>query len=168
MITSLGVPLAIVVWLVIGVIKLVTEQTPAIIRFRQERGADQDEHRQSLEHRRLRHKELLELTEAGSRTYTEEQLTQHLSEVYVEFQAVNGFIREIVTTRLEEITSQLDQILLDVRDLPPMKERLAEVRMYARALDSRLNVVAGLLEKLYGETIFEEAVPPEDSGPPAS
>lgn len=168
MITSFGVPLAIVVWLVIGIIKLVTEQAPAIITFRQKRGADRDEHQQSLEHRRLRHKELLELTEAGSRTYTEEQLTQHLSEVYVEFQAVNGFIRETVSTRLEEITGQLDQILLDVRDLPPMKERLAEVRMYAKALDDRLNTVAGLLEKLYGETVLEEVVSPEIDESPAS
>ncbi len=163
MVTSLGVPLAVVVWLVIGVIKLVTAEAPAAIRFRQQRGADRDEHRQSLEHRRLRHKELLELTEAGSRTYTEEQLTQHLSEVYVEFQAVNGFIRETVSVRLEEITGQLDQILLDVRDLPPMKERLAEVRMYAKALDNRLNIITRILEGLYGETVFEEVVPPDSS-----
>lgn len=163
MVTSLGVPLAVVVWLAIGVIKLVTAEAPAVIRFRQQRGADRDEHRQSLEHRRLRHKELLELTEAGSRTYTEEQLTQHLSEVYVEFQAVNGFIRETVSVRLEEISRQLDRVLLDVRDLLPMRERLIEVRMYAKALNDRLDVAGNLLEKLYGETVFEEVVPPDSS-----
>lgn len=163
MVTSLGVPLAVLVWLVIGVIKLVTTEAPAVIRFRQKRGADRDEHRQSLEHRRLRHKELLELTEAGSRTYTEEQLTQHLSEVYVEFQAVNGFIRETVSVRLEEISRQLDRVLLDVRDLQPMRERLAEVRMYAKALNDRLDVVGNLLEKLYGETVFEEVIPSDSN-----
>lgn len=162
-VTTLGVPATIIVWLLYGILKL----APVVIGRYQTRRAGQDKHDQQIEQRKVLHEELLELTEAGSRTYTEEQLTQHLSEVYVEFQAVNAFIRDIVSTRLEEITGQLDQILLDVRDLPPMKERLAEVRMYARALDNRLNIIAKILEKLYGETVFEEILPSEVGQTPA-
>ena len=150
-ITTLGVPLGIVVWVAIGIINLVTRQTPVVLKRYQERRADQDEHQQELEQRRLRHEELMELTEAGSRTYTEEQLTHHLSEIYVEFQAVNGFVREIVSVRLEEIVRKLDMVLLDVHDLPPTKERLAEVREYAQALSDKLTLVTAALEKLHDE-----------------
>lgn len=157
-ITTLGVPLGIVIWVAIGVIKLATLHGPAVVQRYQARRADQDEHLQDLEQRRLRQEQLLELTEAGSRTYTEEQLTHHLSELYVEFQAVNAFIREIVSVRLDEIVQKLDQVLLDVRDLPFMKERLAEIRMYARACNDRLEAVTTALEDLHGETVFQEVV----------
>lgn len=155
-VTELGAPVAIIIWLLVGIIKL----APSVIGRYQSRRATQDKHTQQLDQRKQLHEELLELTEAGSRTYTEEQLTQHLSEVYVEFQEVNKFIRETVSVRLEEILRKLDQVLLDVRDLSSMKERLAEVRMYSRALNKRLNTVSGLLEKFYGDAIFEEGVLP--------
>jgi hypothetical protein len=168
LITTLGIPLGVVIWVAIGVIKLATEHGPTVVKRYQDRRADQDEHQQDIEQRRLRHEELMELTEAGSRTYTEEQLTHHLSELYVEFQAVNAFVREIVSGRLVEIVRKLDQVLLDVHHIPLMIERLSEVRMYAKALNERLVWVTDVLEKLHDETSFQEAVDPAGGSSSAS
>lgn len=153
LITTLGVPLGIIIWIAIGIISLVNKQAPAVIKRYQDQWADSEEHAQSLEDQKLKHRlrreELLALTEAGNRTYTEEQLTHHLSEVYVEFQAVNLFIREVVQVRLREIEKKLDLALLNVGDLAVMKERLAEVRMYTRAI---YNYLEADDEKIMAET----------------
>jgi hypothetical protein len=141
LIMTFGVPIGVIIWIAIGVIKLVTEHGPAVVSRYQDRKTDQAEHTQDIERQRLRHQELMELTEAGSRTYTEEQLTQHLSEIYTEFGTVNAFIRETVSATLQRIETKVDQILLDVRDIAPMKERLAEIRMYARSLHKQLEVL---------------------------
>lgn len=136
-ITTLGVPLGIIIWIAIGIINLINRQGPAVVKRYQERKADETEHTQSLEEQKLKHllrrDELLALTEAGNRTFTEEQLTHHLSEVYGEFQATNEFIRKAVSDSLQRIEQKLDQALIDRRDFVEMKERLAEVRMYTRA-----------------------------------
>lgn len=137
LVTTLGVPLAIIIWIAIGIINLVNKQGPAVVKRYQERKADETEHTQSLEEQKLKHllrrDELLTLTEAGNRTFTEEQLTHHLSEVYGEFQATNEFIRKSVSDSLQRIEQKLDQALIDKRDFAEVKERLAEVRMYTRA-----------------------------------
>ncbi len=136
-VTTLGVPLGIIIWVAIGIINLVNKQGPAVVKRYQERKADETGHTRSLEERKLKHllrrDELLTLTEAGNRTFTEEQLTHHLSEVYGEFQATNEFIRKTVSNSLQRIEQKLDQALIDKRDFAEVKERLAEVRMYARA-----------------------------------
>lgn len=136
LVTTLGVPLTILVWFAIGVIKLVFREAPAVLNRYQARKTDQVEHTQEIESRRLRHSELMELTEAGSRTYTEEQLTQHLSEVYSEFGSANTFIRETVFVSLQRIEGKLDQVLIDIRNIAPMTERIAEIRMYVRAIST--------------------------------
>lgn len=137
LITTLGVPLGIIIWVTIGIFNLVNKQAPVVIQRYQARVADQTEHVQSLEEQKLQHMlrrdELQALTEAGARTFTEEQLTHHLSEVYGEFAATNEFIRKAVAVSLERIEGKLDQALIDKRDFLEMKERLAEVRMYSRA-----------------------------------
>ena len=137
LITTLGVPLGIIIWVAIGIFNLVNKQAPVVIQRYQARVADQTEHTQALEEQKLQHMlrrdELAALTEAGVRTFTEEQLTHHLSEVYGEFATTNEFIRKTVAASLERIESKLDQALIDKRDFLDMKERLAEVRMYTRA-----------------------------------
>lgn len=137
LITTLGIPLGIIIWVAIGIINLINKQGPAVVKRYQERKADETEHTQSLEEQKLKHllrrDELLTLTEAGNRTFTEEQLTHHLSEVYGEFQATNEFIRKTVSNSLQRIEQKLDQVLIDKRDFAEVKERLAEVRMYTRA-----------------------------------
>lgn len=137
LITTLGVPLGIIIWVAIGIINLINKQAPVVIQRYQARVADQTEHVQSLEEQKLQHMlrrdELQALTEAGARTFTEEQLTHHLSEVYGEFAATNEFIRKAIAASLERIESKLDRALIDKRDFLEMKERLAEVRMYSRA-----------------------------------
>lgn len=133
---TFGVPLGLVSLAAVGLIKLIVEQVPAVISRYQSRRADQDEHQQELEQRRLRHKELMELSEAGSRTYTEEQLTQHLSEVYTEFGLVNGFIRDTVFGALQRIEAKIDQALVDTRCVTQLAERLSEIRMYVRSIST--------------------------------
>jgi len=145
LVTTLGVPLGIIIWVAIGIINLFNKQGPAVVKRYQERKADETEHTQSLEEQKLKHllrrDELLTLTEAGNRTFTEEQLTHHLSEVYVEFQATNKFIRKAVSDSLLRIEQKLDQALIDKRDFIEVKERLAEVRMYTRASYDYLEAV---------------------------
>lgn len=131
-ITELGIPIGIVIWLAIGIIKLITEHGPTVISRYQERKVDETEHIQEIERQRLRHQELMELTEAGSRTYTEDQLTHHLSEVYVEFQAVNAFIREVVFDTLQRIETKVDQILSNTRDGLPIEEQLKALRQMCK------------------------------------
>lgn len=137
LITTLGVPLGLIIWIAIGIMNLVNKQAPAVLERYQARVADQTEHVQSLEEQKLRHElrrdELQALTEAGARTFTEEQLTHHLSEVYGEFAATNEFVRKAVMESLRRIEAKLDTALIDKRDFLEMKERLGEIRMYSRA-----------------------------------
>lgn len=159
LVTDVGIPLTIIIWAILGAFRLIFREAPAVLNRYQARKIDQAEHTQEIESRRLRHTELMELTEAGSRTYTEEQLTQHLSEVYSEFGAANAFIRETVFVSLQRIEDKLDQVLLDVRNIAPMTERLAEIRMHVRAIsnsvkkgpnthDENLGAIEGILDKL--------------------
>lgn len=131
LITTLGVPLAVILWITTQVVALVRKQGPQVVQRYQERKADIEEHAQSLEDQKLKHElrrdELLALTEAGNRTYTEEQLTLHLSELYEEFNTVNAFVRDVIAVRLRNIEEKTSQADL-------MAERLAEIRMYVRAV----------------------------------
>ena len=135
LITTLGVPLGVIIWIAIGVISLINKQAPAVIERYQERKTDREEHSQSLENQKLKHElrrdELLALTEAGNRTFTEEQLTVHLSEIYDEFNTVNAFVRDVVEGRLRNVEQA-------VSDIAAIKEKLAEVKMFVRAIYSRL------------------------------
>ncbi len=137
LITTLGVPLAVILWITSQVVALVRKQAPDVVQRYQARRADIDEHSQSIEDQKLKHQlrrdELLALTEAGNRTYTEEQLTQHLSELYEEFNTVNAFVRETVDVRLRTIEQKLDHALRETGNVASMIERLAEVRMFVRA-----------------------------------
>lgn len=141
LITTLGVPLGIIIWLVIGIIKLVTEHGPTALRRYQNRKSDQSEHTQDLERRQLRHKEVLDLAEAGSRSYSEEQLTQHLSEVYHEFGTVNSFVRESIATNLVQIERQLDQVIRNTDSIPGLVERLIGLRSLVKGFHDRLEDV---------------------------
>lgn len=131
-ITELGIPIGIVIWLAIGIIKLITEHGPTVISRYQERKYDETEHTQDIENRGLRHEKLMELIEASSRTYTEDQLTHHLSEVYVEFQTVNAFIREVVFDTLQRIETKVNQILSNTRDGLPIEEQLKALRQMCK------------------------------------
>lgn len=131
LITTVGVPLAVIIWIITQLVGFFNKEAPVVVQRYQDRKLDRDEHVQDLESQKLKHQlrrdELLALTEAGNRTYTEEQLTQHLSELYEEFNTVNAFVRNVVDVRLrsiEENTSKADL----------MAERLAEIRMYVRAI----------------------------------
>ncbi len=146
LITTLGVPLGIIIWVVIGIFKLVTEHGPAALRRYQNRKSDQSEHTQDLERRQLRHKEVLDLAEAGSRSYSEEQLTQHLSEVYLEFGAVNSFVRDGIAVNLVRIEKQLDQIIRNTDSVPGLVERLIGLRSLVKGFHDRLENVIEQLE----------------------
>jgi len=147
LITAVGIPAAVIIWIVIGLSRLLNEQLPAWMHQYQDRKADKQEHSQTIEQQRLRHEELLALTEAGSRTYTEDQLTHHLSEVYVEFQVVNAFVREGVSVKLVRLESKIDDMISVTRDVAEMRERLAEIRMYIKSVHTSTDQVLKFLEE---------------------
>lgn len=131
LITTVGVPLAVIIWIITQLVGFFNKEAPVVVQRYQDRKLDRDEHVQDLESQKLKHQlrrdELLALTEAGNRTYTEEQLTQHLSELYEEFNTVNAFVRNVVDVRLRSIEGNTSKADL-------MAERLAEIRMYVRAI----------------------------------
>ncbi len=131
LITTVGVPLAVIIWIITQLVGFFNKEVPVVVQRYQDRKLDRDEHVQDLESQKLKHQlrrdELLALTEAGNRTYTEEQLTQHLSELYEEFNTVNAFVRNVVDVRLRSIEGNTSKADL-------MAERLAEIRMYVRAI----------------------------------
>ncbi len=146
LITTLGIPLAVILWITTQVVSLVRKQGPEVVQRYQDRKLDREEHVQGLESQKLkhqlRHDELLALTEAGNRTYTEEQLTQHLSELYEEFNTVNAFVRNVVDVRLRNIEENTNKAAL-------LAERLAEIRMYVRAIHKHMEVLDEENSSLY-------------------
>lgn len=146
LINTYGLGLAVILVIVIGFSKLVTEQGPLVLRRWQKRKAARQEHSQSLEDRKLRADELLKLAEAGSKTYTEGQLTQHLAEVYGEFHEVNKFVREGVSLKLIRIEAKLEQIIICV-DKSEISEQLTEFISTVKALHMRLDEVMITIER---------------------
>lgn len=141
LIGTYGVPVGIAVLVILQFVRLVAEQGPTILTRYQNRQADIVDHQQDIEQQKLRHKELLDLSNIGSRTFTEEQLTQHLSELYSEFGSVNAFIRDTMSIQLVDIERKIDQLLLDVRPVPVLVERLAEIRMFVRSIHEQVERV---------------------------
>lgn len=141
LITEYGVPLTVLIWIVVGMMKLITNHGPTVLNRYQNRKSDQSEHVQDLERRKLQHEKMLELSEASSRSYSEEQLTQHLSEVYNEFGAVNSFVREAIATNLVQIERQLDQVIRNTDSIPGLVERLIGLRSLVKGFHERLEEI---------------------------
>lgn len=139
LIGKIGLPMAILIWLANGIIKLTTENAPAVIDQWQARSADREEHQQGIEEAQIKRDTLLALADAGSRTYTEEQLTQHLAEVYEEFGETNEFVRETVSKALVDIDSKIDQILLDMKSFEAVRGCFLEIQIQVKALHRRID-----------------------------
>ena len=139
-ITAWGVPAGLVIWIVYGVIQIAVKSVPKIIETRQALTRDQQEHNQKFEIDRQETERLLALANAGSRTFTEEQLTQFLSETFTEFQAVNEFLRNVFSQRVDIIDQRMELSARHTSEIPEILKRI-------RGLESKLQSLKSYLEE---------------------
>lgn len=123
-----GFTFVVIVVIIYGLFRLLTEHGPQALSRYQDRKANKQ-----------RHEQVINLANAGSQAYTEEQMTQHLSELYGEFQEVNKFVREGVAQKLIRIEAALDHISHNTDDVPAIAENLTEVRSLVKALHNRFD-----------------------------
>lgn len=146
-INTYGFGAAIVLFVFYLISRFLIEQGPLILKRYQNRKADDQEHSQTIIEEELRHRKLLDLVDAGNRTYTEEQLTQHLSELYGEFQEVNKFIRDTVSVKLDRVENQLSEIICNTDSIPSVAEKLIGLQKTITALHNRLDEIVETLNE---------------------
>lgn len=126
---------AVVIVVIISVLfRLITEHGPQALSRYQDRKANKQRYEQTIN-----------LANAGSQAYTEEQMSQHLSELYGEFQEVNKFVREGVAAKLIRIEAMLDHISHNTDDNTVMTKNLMEVITLVKALHNRFDEVTEVL-----------------------
>lgn len=84
--------------------------TPAIIKA----WGDRREHQQEIETAETKLHQLESLVALGSRTYTEEQLTQAFAETQAQLGESNHYIRHNIDMRLNDLERKQDDILLKI------------------------------------------------------
>ncbi len=108
LISTYGVPSAVIIWLVVGLLRLIEKLAPDALRFlkRRQEGRFAGE----AEERRMEHLE--RLANQGSRTFMEEQLTSITD-------ATQGQVQMLLEVLAKKVAMELDlhtQLLIQIRD----------------------------------------------------
>ncbi len=133
-ITSWGVPLGLIIWVIYWAVQIATKSVPQIVEARSKRKADQQEHIQKTETDQKQTERLLALANAGSRTFMEDQQTLFLSETFTEAQTANEFLRRVVSDRLDIIDQRTELAGRHAAELPEISRHLDEIKSKLQSL----------------------------------
>lgn len=160
LIAQYGLSAAIGVWLIIGLARLIKNEVPGTLSFFRKSYEDRQEHLQELEQKDSDVKRLEYLAAMGSRTFTEEQLTQMTAEAQSQLGEANEFIRKEVWARLDIINQKLGSMKEEIDTIPdnlynrlrddlrPIAENWKATMLEYRHVQTKMTLIITLLEEL--------------------
>jgi hypothetical protein len=150
-ISQYGLTAAIVFYLLKEILTLIHKVGPDAWNFLKSDIADRRESKQKIEDRQHKSETLQLLAAQGSRTFTEEQLTQLTAESQVQLSEANEFIREQLAKNIDLLLQYHIAINSKLDKLPDNVSKSMREEMYEfRRISADISLIANILKRNLG------------------